>query len=80
MLTLYCPLLSPYVSLGPTKSEIISMETVYTPGELQKNPDELLFLWPGISDAAVAGGDLIQTVIESHPHNEGICGAPMGHW
>jgi hypothetical protein len=74
------PRYGPYVSLGPTQSEILSMETVFTPGQKQKNPDYLLFLWPGISDAAVSGGDLIQTVAESHPGNARDCGAPQGYW
>jgi hypothetical protein len=72
----------PYVALGPTQNEILSMETIYTPGEMQKQPNELLFLWPGISDAKVSGGDLIQTVVESHAFsvNDRICKAPKGHW
>jgi hypothetical protein len=69
----------PYVSLGPTQNEIISMETVYTPGKMSESPDDLLFLWPGISDAAKAGGDLIQTVVEMTKRME-RCRPPKGHW
>ncbi|KAF1985303.1 hypothetical protein K402DRAFT_405435 [Aulographum hederae CBS 113979] len=69
----------PYVSLGPTSNEILRSETTYTPGAMQPNPDELLFLWPGISDAATPGGDLIQTVAESHISNT-FCGAKKGEW
>jgi len=58
------------------KNEILEMETVHTAGEMQTKPDELLFLWPGISDAAVSGGDLIQTVLESHAYNNRLCKAP----
>jgi hypothetical protein len=74
------PSYGPYVSLGPTKNEIVSMSTVFTPGKLAKKPDELLFLWPGISNAADAGGDLIQTVAESHISNMQECQAPAGYW
>jgi hypothetical protein len=69
----------PHVSLGPTQNEILSMETVYTPGKMSDTPDDLLFLWPGISDAAKGGGDLIQTVIEMTKRME-RCRPPKGYW
>jgi hypothetical protein len=69
----------PHVSLGPTQNEIIHMETVYTPGKMSDTPDDLLFLWPGISDAKQANGDLIQTVVEMTRRME-RCKPPKGYW
>jgi hypothetical protein len=53
------PRWGPHVQLGPTSNEIIRIETTFTPGTLQKKPDNPLYLWPGISNAAERGGDLI---------------------
>ena len=61
----------PYVSIGPTKNEIVRMETIYTPGKKPTGKKGLLFLWPGINDQSKSGGDLIQTVIESSPQSCG---------
>ena len=62
----------PYVSFGPTRSEITRMETIYTPGKKPPSKRGLLFLWPGINDQSNTRSDLIQTVIESSARG---CGA-----
>jgi hypothetical protein len=61
----------PYVSVGPTKNEIVRMETIYTPGKKPTGKKGLLFLWPGINDQSNKSSDLIQTVIESSPQSCG---------
>jgi hypothetical protein len=55
----------PYVSFGPTRSEITRMETIYSPGKRPASKRGVLFLWPGINDQSNTRSDLIQTVIES---------------
>jgi hypothetical protein len=55
----------PYVSVGPTKNEIVRMETIYTPGKRPTSKRGVLFLWPGVNDQSNKSSDLIQTVIES---------------
>src|ERR1700744_495050 len=64
----------PYVSFGPTRSEIIRMETIYTPGKKPTSKRGVLFLWPGVNDQSNTRSDLIQTVIEASPAS---CGLPQ---
>ncbi|KAF2712582.1 hypothetical protein K504DRAFT_427017 [Pleomassaria siparia CBS 279.74] len=64
------------VSLGPTKSSIISAVTTLTPGVAPSTQGGELFLWPGISNGT---GDLIQTTLEQWPDNS-WCGAVAGEW
>lgn len=64
------------LSLGPTKSTIISAVTTLIPGTAPYPQTGELFLWPGMSNGT---GDLVQTTLESWPDNS-WCGAVPGQW
>ena len=64
------------LSLGPSKSTIISAVTTLIPGAAPSVQTGELFLWPGMSNGT---GDLIQTTLESWPDNT-WCGAQTGQW
>ncbi|KAF2786216.1 hypothetical protein K505DRAFT_399626 [Melanomma pulvis-pyrius CBS 109.77] len=64
------------VSLGPTKSNIISATTTLIPGLPPTTQTGMLFLWPGMSNGT---GDLIQTTLEQWPDNS-WCGATKQQW
>jgi hypothetical protein len=64
------------LSLGPSKSTIISAVTTLVPGPAPSVQTGELFLWPGMSNGT---GDLIQTTLESWPDNS-WCGAKTGQW
>lgn len=64
------------LSLGPSKSTIISAVTTLIPGSAPPVQTGELFLWPGMSNGT---GDLIQTTLESWPDNT-WCGAETGQW
>lgn len=64
------------LSLGPTKSTIISAVTTLIPGDAPSSQAGELFLWPGMSNGT---GDLVQTTLESWPDNS-WCGATTGQW
>jgi hypothetical protein len=64
------------LSLGPSKSTIISAVTTLTPGNAPTTQNGELFLWPGMSNGT---GDLVQTTLESWPDNA-WCGAKPGQW
>ena len=64
------------LSLGPSKSTIISAVTTLIPGTAPSVQTGELFLWPGMSNGT---GDLIQTTLESWPDNS-WCGALTGQW
>ncbi|KAJ5765504.1 hypothetical protein N7520_005063 [Penicillium odoratum] len=64
------------VSLGPSKSTIVSAVTTIIPGAAPSAQNGELFLWPGMSNGT---GDLIQTTLESWPDNA-WCGATTGQW
>jgi hypothetical protein len=63
----------PAVSLGPSKSGIISTTTTIYPGAPPKNQTGFLFSWLGISNGT---GDLIQSVIGSYPKGSSECSGP----
>lgn len=64
------------LSLGPSKSTIISAVTTLTPGDAPPVQEGVLFLWPGMSNGT---GDLVQTTLESWENNS-WCGAVAGQW
>lgn len=64
------------LSLGPTKSTIISAVTTLIPGDAPSTQTGELFLWPGMSNGT---GDLVQSTLESWPDNS-WCGASTGQW
>ncbi|KFY45609.1 hypothetical protein V494_00863 [Pseudogymnoascus sp. VKM F-4513 (FW-928)] len=64
------------LSLGPSKSTIISAVTTLTPGDAPPVQNGVLFLWPGMSNGT---GDLVQTTLESWEDNS-WCGAAVGQW
>lgn len=64
------------LSLGPSKSTIISAVTTLTPGDAPPVQEGVLFLWPGMSNGT---GDLVQTTLESWEDNS-WCGAVAGQW
>jgi hypothetical protein len=73
------PKAGPYASMGPTRSEIIYVETVFSPGDVPKNPTSTLQLWVGVSDNA-ARTDRVHTAFISTANNYALCNAPKGWW
>ncbi|CAG8983627.1 hypothetical protein HYALB_00004057 [Hymenoscyphus albidus] len=64
------------LSLGPTKSHIVSAVTTLIPGAAPQKQNGMLFLWPGMSNGTC---DLVQTTLESWPDNA-WCGAKPEEW
>ena len=54
------------LSLGPTTSRIVAVQTILVPGDASPTQNGELFLWPGMSNGT---GDLIETTPESWPSN-----------
>lgn len=75
-----CRSLGPAVSVGPTKNQIIGVETVIIPGVVPKRQEGQLFLWTSIFNTAAPKGDTISTVLEADPDSERACNAPHGYW
>ena len=65
----------PAVSLGPSKSEIVSVTTTSYPGVMPPNQSGGLFIWPGMSNGT---GDLIQSVIGGYVKGGSQCGTGAG--
>jgi hypothetical protein len=64
------------LSLGPSKSTIISAITTLIPGAAPSVQTGESFLWPGMSNGTE---DLVQTTLESWPDNT-WCGAQTAQW
>ncbi|KAF9033279.1 hypothetical protein BDZ89DRAFT_557186 [Hymenopellis radicata] len=67
----------PAYSLGPTNSAIIEATTTFNPGTPPSNPQNYLFLWPGISNST---SGLIQSGADSTADQSGYCGASSDQW
>ncbi|KAL0576506.1 hypothetical protein V5O48_005481 [Marasmius crinis-equi] len=69
----------PAFSLGPTakNSAVIESETTFIPGLPPTNPQNALFLWPGVSNGT---SGLIQSGADQLQDQKAYCGANATQW
>lgn len=74
----------PRVHLGPAKSEIIALSTVFTPGRPPTKRVPFTALWVGLWNPRSIQYDLVQTVTSSHgdAYMRSLCGSSWkpGQW